>query len=209
MADISVVIGTFGDLEWSKLARQRAVPSVQRQIGRPLEWIHVHGPSLHEARNDAARSAQGDWLIFLDADDELDERYTAEMGAFADRCEGDWLLQPATLGVFEGREDPVPVVIPRMRLLDGNYMVIGTMVRRDQFLRLGGFGDWTYAEDWDLWIRCWLDGAQCAPVPNAIYRVHVNPQGRNSQERAEQIRVYNEIRATYQGRERREPSVQT
>jgi GT2 family glycosyltransferase len=122
------------------------------------------------------------------------------MAAAVDGLEGDWLLQPATLGVYpDGREDTHPVLIPRKNLLDGNFMVISTLIRTEQFLRLGGFEDWPIYEDWDLWLRAWRDGAQFLAVPDAILRVHVNPASRNQSDRSTQVRVYHEIRNRHLG----------
>lgn len=175
---ISVVVGTFGDRRrWDPLA-QRALASVANQTIGPADVQRVHADTLHDARNKGAHDATGAWLCFLDADDELDPRYLEAMTtAFRP---GDWLLQPATLGVVDGIEDEAPVVIPTRKLKVGNYLVIGTLVRRSHFLRAGGFYDWTAWEDWCLWLRCAHIGDGVDQVPDAIYRVHIAPGGRNS-----------------------------
>lgn len=204
VANIAVCVGTFGDRsQWEPLVHQRALASVDRQTMQPCRFAHHHANSLHDARNSAARGserhlvADAEWLCFLDADDELDDGYIAAMHTAARDLEGDWLLQPATLGVHpDGREEP-PALIPPKHLLDGNYLVISTLIRRNQFDRLGGFADWPIYEDWDLWLRAWLDGAQTMPVPDAVLRIHVNPNGRNMASRALQTKVYNEIRSRY------------
>lgn len=195
MKSISVVIGTFGDADvWSRQA-VRAVRSAQAQSFEPEGIYYQHGRSLHEARNEGAERAAGEWLCFLDADDELDAHYLRHM-TVAIESNGGWdlLLQPATLGVVGDREDPFPVVIPKKPLLEGNYMVIGTVIRRDSFLRAGGFRDFTMYEDWDLWIRMALEGAQHVAVPLAVYRVHVNQNSRNNGSRSDQVAVYKAIR---------------
>jgi glycosyltransferase involved in cell wall biosynthesis len=199
-APITVCIGTFGDQQiWSALAHDRAMASVDRQTLPPAALQWCHGENLHDARNAAAARATSEWLCFLDADDELDPAYLEAMAsAIADFDGMDMLLQPATLGVHpDGHEDPFPVVIPTKPLLDGNYLVIGTLVRREQFCRVGGFCDFPLYEDWDLWLRCWLDGATVLAVPSAIYRVHVNENGRNSAVRAIQMRAYHQVRNQY------------
>lgn len=195
MSSISVIIGTYGEPCWPELALERAVPTVTGQIHGPVSTHLIHGATLAEARNQGADAAKGEWLCFLDADDELDQYYLAAMANRIQHLpEGKWLLQPASLGVVDGVEDPFPTVIPRRALIDANYLIIGTLVRRDQFLAVGGFDDWPYAEDWDLWLRCWIDGAESIEVPDAIYRVHVNTAGRNNCNRAQQVQVYNQIR---------------
>lgn len=201
-APISVCIGTYGEERWRRLAEQRAIPSVERQTLPPVDWHAAHGPSLHEARNRAAEQAGGEWLCFLDADDELDAGY---LEAMAQGLEQDGperrLLQPSTLGVYpDGRVDDAPVLHPPKDLHISNFLIIGTVVRRDQFLAVGGFADLISHEDWDLWLRCWIDGAVVQPVPDAVYLVHVTDDSRNSAGSAPHIRVINEIRAKYHGR---------
>ena len=200
---ISVIISTFGDTQvWLPLA-QRAIASCARQTLAPEDVLYNHGDTLQEARNRGAAQARGEWLCFLDADDELDARYVEVMTNAVGRLDEPALLQPSTLGVVDGREDQHPVLIPSKPLLDGNFMVIGTLVRRDQFLRVGGFHDYPLYEDWDLWIRCWLDGAQLVAVPSAIYRVHVREGSRNNQERKLQLDTYNRIREKHRRARRR------
>lgn len=191
---ISVVVATFGDMSWKTLAEERAIPSAQEQ-SQPCELYLEHGTTLAQARNVGARNAQGETLVFLDADDQLDKDYILHMERAIP--EGDFLLQPSTVGVHpDGRiEDPV-LIKPAANLLERNHMVIGTAVRREQFLRVGGFRELPAYEDWDLFLRCWVDGAQMIQVPEAEYRVHVS-QGRNSLDRTTAIKVYNSIRNEY------------
>jgi glycosyltransferase involved in cell wall biosynthesis len=201
-APISVCVGTYGSDDWRNLAAKRAVPSVEQQTLPPADLQVVHGANLHEARNQAAAQAGGEWLCFLDADDELEPRY---LEAMTQVIEQDGppkrLLQPATLGVYStGCTDCEPVLHDPKDLHVQNYLIIATVVRRDQFLHVGGFADLISHEDWDLWVRCWLDGAVVQPVPNAIYRVHVRSNGRNSAGAAPHVKVINEIRAKYRGR---------
>lgn len=175
-----------------------AYESVLHQTSLAVDVIHVHGQTLAEARNEGAGRAIGDWLVFLDADDTLDPHYLASMSEWC--SDQPALLQPSTLGVYpDGREDEHPVLIPQRPLDTGNFMVIGTAIRRDQFLRIGGFKEWPLYEDWCLFIRAWQDGAIFVPVPDAIYRVGVNPKSRNNAEQREQVRYFKQIRTEYFG----------
>lgn len=193
---ISVVVGTFGDPEWERLAEQ-AVFSAWAQTQCPHEVIHIHGATLEEARNQGAERASGEWLVFLDADDELDPGYIRAMSPMATSEKR--LLQPATLGVYpDGREDDHPVMIPAKKsIFEGNWMVIGTAIRRDQFLALGGFASLPAWEDWHLWIRAILDGAKPIPVPEAIYRVMVRKNSRNDLPKPDVLPLYRRIRAEF------------
>lgn len=169
------------DHPWEVLA-QRAVDSasVQRNDHK-VEVVRVYGKNdLCVARNEGARRARGDWLIFLDADDELSPGYVKAMLA----AEGD-IRKPATLGVVDGVEDDEPVMIPKTDLLKRNHIVIGAMVNKFKFLQAGGFKPGLKAlEDWDLWRRMvYFHEASVTEVPDAVYRVHVRGGSRNSNTR--------------------------
>lgn len=183
--DFTVCTGTFGSEEWVKLAEERAIPSAEAQ-GVPV--IHRHGETLAQARNACAGLAETAFLIFLDADDELDPGYVEAMAAgTAD------LRAPSILQVREyqcGREvGPfMPQVGGRKHhhqctaecLREGNWLVVGAAVRRRLFLEVGGFPegiDWS--EDWACWAKCWKAGATVEAKPEAVYRAYVRLDSRN------------------------------
>lgn len=198
MNDVTVIIPIFGDLlRWGPLA-QRAMKSALAQTHPASDVVVSSAETLQAARNTPALAATTEWLCFLDADDELDPGYIEAMLAGT----GD-LRQPSTLGVVDGREDPFPVVIPPKPLMDGNYIVIGAFVRRNLFQSVGGFNELPAYEDWDLWIRCWLEGAELSVCGDAIYRVHVQPESRNQMQRDVAVRTYHFIRNRYTNRAQR------
>lgn len=188
---VSVIIPTFGENQQYRLLALVAAASAANQTVPPVEVIRIHENTLQEARNNGAEQAKGEWLIFLDADDELDSHYIEAMC----QAEGD-IRRPATLGVVDGIEDKEPVMIPRKDLLVTNFIVIGAMHRREDFLAVGGFNDYPCLEDWDLWLRMVANGAEVVDVPDAIYRVHVTPDSRNS-DVGVHAKVYSKIRKQY------------
>lgn len=179
METVGVVIGTYGDLETWKPLAERAQASVRAQSYSPIVGVWDHDSiSLQHARNRGAHSANTDWLIFLDADDELDPNYVTEMLTIAYEYD---IIQPSTLGVYEdGTEDDKPVLIPEKPLGVANYLVIGSMVRASKFWEVGGFRDLPALEDWDLFRRMFFAGGKIGKAPKAIYRVHVRPDSRNT-----------------------------
>lgn len=130
-------------------------------------------------RNDLARQARGEWLCFLDADDELAPGYLEAMRrAFRiSRENGDGsplLFTPAVAHVRQGRMQPARFY-PEVNLLNANYLVVGTLIERSLFERVGGFGDFPHGfEDWALWYKCARLGAKVVPVRRAIYIEHIN-----------------------------------
>jgi len=202
---VDVVIASYGRFEdWEPLVN-RALKSVyfqtvtdpafsgQRITGGVCQIHDEHAVNISPVRNQGAAGGTAEWLIFLDADDELDSHYVEEML----KGGGD-IRQPSTLGVHpDGHEDDYPVLIPRRHsFMIGNHLVIGCMIRREQFNAVGGFRDLPCLEDWDLFIRLRLAGATVGECPKAIYRVHVRPDSRN-RDTGLHARVYAEIQSTY------------
>lgn len=184
---IGVVIATYGDrAEWAPAVR-RAAESVDRQDAGTVGRIWYHGDSdLSSARNAGAEALitteaddPVDWLIFLDADDELDDGYVNAMRAAVDQDRA--IYRPNTIGVYEdGRTDPEPRMIPRSDMKRRNCAVIGTMVPVALFQEVGGFPSFPQLEDWALWRLMLAAGAELVDVPDAIYRVHVRDGSRNA-----------------------------
>ncbi len=177
--DMTVVVATFGAEPWADLARSRAIPSAAAQ-GVPV--VHTHGPTLHEARNRGLAKVATEFVCFLDADDELEPGYfTAMAEGTAD------VRAPKVRYMVKGY--PNRLWMPQVAghrhectaacLLYGNWIVVGAVARTDLLLRLGGFRDFPWSEDWDLWLRCHLAGATIEPIPDAIYRAHVRSDSRN------------------------------
>lgn len=174
---ISIIITTYGADHWRDIAWSRAYPSTQDQGVNEIIVHHAPSLTIGPARNEAASKATGEWLLFLDADDELDPFYVRAMTeaiCSAERPEPA-LLQPAVSYIRKGVQQQ-PVLLPAIDLRVANYLVIGTVLRRSLFEQVGGFNDYHHGlEDWSLWAKCWQAGATVFPVPQAIYYAHFNP----------------------------------
>lgn len=184
-----IAIGTFGAPSW----RLKGDALVIKFMDMAEDVVHVHAETLCDARNCAAIQLNTDWIIFLDADDDLKSDYIKEMKIGA---EPGMLLQPATLGCVDGKYDNYPVVIPPKDLYKANYLVIGTAVERERFIEVGGFRDLPALEDWDLWIRLVISGCSVKRVPFAVYIVNVMPDSRN-QNTQQHHQVYRKVQRDY------------
>lgn len=178
--NVTIAVATYGSAAWTQLARTRAIPSA-RALGVPV--VYHHGWDLQNARNGALAKVETEWVVHLDADDELETGFiksmatgTADMRAPSVRYvrpgRTDWPKMPHVSG--HGHHDCVADCLRR-----GNWLVVGTAVRADLVRQVGGWGSEPVYEDWALWLRCYLAGATVEPIPSAIYRAHVRRNSRN------------------------------
>lgn len=179
---------------WEKLVL-RATASVLWQTRLPDQIIRVHGKDSL-ARNEALRKASTDFIIFCDADDSLDPYYVEGML----KATGD-LRYPKVRYVTRANDGKEvigePQELSRKPILQGNFCIIGSMMRRELALRAGGFDDSPVLEDWRLFIRMWLNGADIQPARDAIYNVFWNKSGRNMQNEELNKRITQETIAEY------------
>ena len=201
---VSIIVATYGGEEWLALARTRALPSALMQEAHEVIDHHDPEASIAQTRNAGAERANGDWLCFLDADDELGSGYLPAMQrAHEQRGGADGippLLTPAVSYVRkERRTGRVGFLDRGFPLTDDNWLVVGTLVRRDLFMQVGGFSDYPHGfEDWSCWAKCWKAGAEIVKVPDAVYYAHVNPHSKHRQgwrNRQWQVETHNRVRA--------------
>ena len=193
-ANTTVAVGTFGTDVWRHLARTRAVPSAQH-LG--CKVVHCHASSLHEARNGALDCVDTEWVIHLDADDQLTPNYLAGMSA----VDGD--VRAPAVSYISGSHTSPPAM-PRVAghthtcggdcLPHGNWIIVGAAVRTDLIRDAGGWHDYSWSEDWSTWVRCWQAGATITPAPAAIYLAHVTRMSRNrAASRAAKLAAHRQI----------------
>src|SRR4051812_16530079 len=123
---------------------------------------------LPGARNLGVGHATGDFVAFLDADDELDPEFLVALGTLsAARPDLDILTTDARF-VLDGRPDGTfyeknafPIDDQRMAMLCGCFITTKTAVRRSRLLEVGGFdARLTHGEDWECWLRLVLSGSR-------------------------------------------------
>jgi Glycosyl transferase family group 2 len=186
--EVTVAVATYGADKWRQLA-QGAIASAQPQA--PV--VHVHGNTLHDARNAALERVETEWVCHLDADDELEAGFfdkiaqgTADLRAPAVRyVRGSRVERPRMPRVAGHRHDCTADCLDQ-----GNWLVVGTVAPTALLRDVGGWEPWPMYEDWALWLRCWKAGATVEAIPDAVYRAHVRRDSRN---RSPAMKVKNRV----------------
>jgi len=183
--NVSVLVSTFGSKEWEDRGSATAAAAhryLKSDGLREVAHVHLSDGTLAQARNLAAAQARGTWLCFLDGDDSLSPDYArGVLSGWGD------LRQPKTTFCkpenAEIRSAPSFITpAPGGNLLLGNWMVVGTAVRRAMFEEVGGFDEYEAWEDFALWLKCVRAGAKIGKAPKSIYHIGpVLPSGRNMQ----------------------------
>lgn len=173
------MIGSYGDESWRNLALNGALPSTEGQGLHEVIVSHLEDGTLAESRNEGAAQATGKWILFLDADDQLEPGFMDAMRSAMRGAKASTLFTPAARYVRPGRSQPHTRVWPRMDIRDGNWLIIGTIISRKMFKEVGGFREYGWSEDWALFAEAINRGGEVIEVPEAIYRANVNLKSRN------------------------------
>jgi GT2 family glycosyltransferase len=198
VSTISVIIATYGDIEWAHMAESRAYPSLERQDDPDFDFItrHEEHGTRATSLNNAAAETTGEYLLWLDADDEFAPGYVGAMRRALERNTSDGtrvLFTPAVQQIRKGRPGR-PFFFPECSFETGNWIVIGTMISRELFMEIGGFHEHPHGlEDWNLWARAVRAGASVVKVKDAVYRAHMNPKSKHhvlSRNRPEYMAAY-------------------
>jgi glycosyltransferase involved in cell wall biosynthesis len=162
---------------------------VLEQFGDAIRVIRQANAGHIAARNRAAKLADGEWLAFLDADDEWLPDKLAKQLAVADErislvyTERQHFGDSSRVAARQIEFDQLHEGEVFEQLLLNNFITVSSAImRRSWFERLGGFDpEPTGCEDWDLWLRYAAAGGLVRVVrePLTRYRIHTTAMSTN------------------------------
>jgi len=165
---------------------------VAAQVADPrVHYIYQVNQGLSAARNTGIRSAVGEYLAFLDADDEWEPRFLERCVDVLSRQETVTAVVTLTRFIDEsGTELPrqggqaIRSAEFRERLIEGGFFPPNAIVVQTDAVRQVGLFDesLTSVEDWDLWLRITDAGGimQSISEPLARYRISTGSMSTNA-----------------------------
>ncbi len=136
---------------------------VVSEFGENVRYIWQENKGLAGARNTGIRAAKGEFLGFLDSDDEWRPEFLEQMMALVDQhphaavyfcCAQGMDVDGHDLPQIYGGQDKQNADIYQ-ELLKANFLIPSTIVMRHEVAKEAGLFDQSlrYCEDWDLWLR--------------------------------------------------------
>ena len=166
-------------------------PQILSDFGDRICTLRQANRGLSAARNVGIRSASGEFLVFLDADDLLPDGYVQRFSeAAAQSPEAEvfhcgWQAVDFEGHPLYGNETPLPLDADPFHqiLLTGSPPIDALFLRRSVLPRVGMFDEsLALQEDWDFWLRLAVSGARFQGVPGnvAIVRRHSSSMSRQA-----------------------------
>ncbi len=172
--------------------------------GRVAAVIRQRNAGVSAARNAAVGRAHGEWIMPLDADDELDPRALERALAAVGRTPGaGWCISDIVRVDAEGEQfrasalpaGPTSGWLPA--LLEHCFVERTVLLERGMLLRLGGYDPaFRCYEDWELCIRMVRSGVIAAYAPGPLYR-YVKTPGSITADFARLLSAYEQVFARH------------
>lgn len=153
---------------------QYTVNKIKEQNLKNVVVIKKENGGVSSARNVGLEAAKGDYVLFLDADDKLNNKYLKETTKILDNKHGSSFVY--TSSIFFNEKKKIKVFNLKYNfysLLFRNYIPVTSLIRREDFVSIGGYKKCSY-EDWEMYINLGKNGFKGFYLKKYLflYRVH-------------------------------------
>ncbi len=133
---------------------------------------HQENAGLPAARNAGMRRARGEFLVPLDADDELEPEFLEKLVMALDADQGAGVAHCWTRLFGDINQIWIPRPFNPYQLLLSNSLVGCAVIRTEAWKQVGGYDeDMTLGnEDWDFWLRMVEHGIGMIEIPEPLFR---------------------------------------
>jgi glycosyltransferase involved in cell wall biosynthesis len=147
-----------------------------------IKVIHSENMGVAAARNLGVRAAAGQFILPLDADDQLSDNFL-ELTVSVLESEPDVGVvfgQVLLFGEISGAWQQSDFTVKRLLL--ENMIVVSALYRRDDFMKIGGYRlNMVYGwEDWDFWLSMLELGRSFIKVPQAFFHYRIKSSSRDA-----------------------------
>lgn len=143
-----IIIVNDGSTDKNTLSILKSLDNKKYQI------INQKNAGTAAARNNGAKHAQGEYLLFLDSDDLIEKHFCTKLAKILDKNKNIDFVYPSTIlfdneiGFWNSLEYN-PTLVKYY-----NYFVITSLMRKDMFFRIGAFDEsYKQRDDREFWIR--------------------------------------------------------
>lgn len=201
------------------------VESVKNQTMQPTELIIVHDgcekdPVLYpvaknivrrknmgvaRTRHEGVLISQSEQIIFLDADDCLDEYFIEAMIQTKAATKADIIYPNVLLWSNWSKEHPMknawheaPDEVTWEKMMEYNQVVVSSLIPRVLYDKIGGFGNEPILEDYAFFLRCMSGGYTFAKSKQSVLRYRQRENGRNRRSHELKNQWYYKIKEEYE-----------
>ncbi|MCJ2178373.1 glycosyltransferase [Novosphingobium album (ex Hu et al. 2023)] len=157
-----------------------AVVERYAQLDGRIRLVRQENQGAGPARNTGLLHATGEWVIFLDSDDQLIPDHMEKMMAASQRNPDAGLLHCSWRRLLNGEpwgltHDAADVIDPfAISTRTCPFAIHSAMTKRAAIMEAGAFDPaLRVCEDWDLWQKLARMGEQFAPVSEMVADIHV------------------------------------
>jgi len=135
-------------------------------------------PSGHpaHARNAGITQARAEWVLCLDADDQINASFLASAQALIQEKPWIGLAYPIVASLNDPQFEPVQHDFELQKILEWVLIPTATVFRKCAWENAGGYYPTGY-EDWDFWLSCIEQGYFPQPVKEAVFYYRSSLEG--------------------------------